>query len=598
VRNASAHAHLEDSPDHSPRLPLDAALVQAVLQHFVQCNDWRRLEAAVSHLLTSWYELLGVLLGKRFPAVRVLLDGEEAGVSSALADILFATLELVPAAGDARCALLLQSSHLLLVKLSGPEATPASSLPPSSCHTVFRLLLSVLLRSDRSDSTRYFACASLLAYLRLCSPPLWADGSPDAPHLAMQQELDAGNLAELRRMGGLLPVLARDSLCGSEDGRTQSLAVLEACLGLVEGAGAVLESGIFMSGLPAAVASAVERTPRSALQLPPPACRRMLEALNAQLCFLIALARYTPCGPSQLIACGAVSSLAGCAMIDAHPEECSEPTQSLRRTVILPSLQLVTMLVELAPDSAELNAQALAFAGAHLAALLRLLEQDQAHLPSTRAAMLLVSRLVTREWGRSSPALSRFREALERACWQYFELEPNALADGASSTHLLGIQSLLAAHIRRLVVAKRVSLPAGSSETAGLRVGTPSLLLLSRLIARLTNSLFDQLRMRHQLTTGLELGSAAMQALSCVHMNVRLLLLALENALESVHSTLSYAPSASSREKLSYDLVPVLDDLGRVPEEMWLGGRDGGFLRLLSRRLRALLELGPPEVGV
>ena len=573
--------------------------MQPLLQQVVQYNNWRREDASSFHLLTSWADLLGVLLGKRYPAVCTLLEAEPGAHVAVISEILFAVLELLPAENDTRCVPLLRCIHVILSKLSDAESSSVT-LAPSSCHTIFRILLSALLRSDRSDATRHFACSSLLAHLRLCRSPRWAldDEEFDSPlATSLRNELDAGNLAELRRQEGrLLAVLVRDSLSGSEQGRTASLALLEALLCAAPGAGAVLEPGIFSSGLPAAVASAVERTPRSVLLLSPLACRRAIEALQAQLCFLIALARCTPSGPAQLVSCGTVSHLAGCTVLDTLPEECSEPT--VQRAVILPALQLVAVLLELAPDSVELSAQALSFCTAHSDCLLRMLVLDESSLPSSRVAAVLLSRLVSRDPAQGScPALLRFRDALERACWQFFELDPAVLGGGACASHLFAVQSVITAHVRYLVGSKRASLAQGSSMETGSRVGMPSVLIVSRLISHLTGSLFGLLRTRHELATGMEQGDAAeharrtdvLGALACVDVDVRLVLLTLENALEAVHSTITVSVDARLREQLSYELAPVLEDLARLADDDL--GRETPFLRLLSRRLGALLVL-------
>ena len=553
-------------------------LVQSVLQHVVHHNAWRRVDAASRHLLASWSDLVCLTLTKRFPAVCVALEEEPGGPAAAAVELLLSAAELLRSADDSRCAPLLRCAHLVLERLvsSKLDASSLVSCGPS----LLLMLLSVVVRSDRSDATRHFVFASLLAYLRLCRPGL----RPSA-----DLSLSSGNLAVLlEAWPELVTVLARDALGGSDVGRPQALALLEACLGAGEGAGGLLEASLFSeprpTGLPAAVVSAVERTPRASLLLPPSACSRKLIELQAQLSFLTGVARFTPRGPEQLLACGAVSHLAGCQVLDALDGECSEPPGSILRMVLLPSLQLVATLLELLPQSGELAAQALKFCSAHHGAILRLLELelDGERLQGTQAAVRLLSRLDRIGGGRSS-ALDRFREALERLCWSAFEQEA---APGPASTSLLFVQALLTAHLLRLVVSKRSTLVPGGWERVGLRAGAPSLPLVARLVSRLTGSLFTVLRARHELATRLAAGrlpASELPSLAITELDSRLLVHALENSLEAVHSTLSTTRvDHDSLERLSLELVPVLDELARL--------QDYAFLSLVRRRLRVLLE--------
>ncbi len=625
-------------PCTSCRQQPDSEFVQSVLQHAVRVNDWKREDAAAKRVLAAWSELVCLVVSKRFVALRAALEEAPGALSAVLVVLLFAALKLVPAADDARCTQLLRVVHALLERLQPgvdghdfASAGPGNALPPSSCHDILHALLLAMLRSDRSDTTRHSAYAALLSYMRLCRPPHWTHSPAvlrlvqrvSAPYLPdvggnLRAELDAGNLVELRRHGSaLVSVMARDALGGWEQGRMQVLAAVEALLGVAEGSGAALETPLLLGGLPAAVAMMLERTPRSVLLLPPPACSRALSSMEAQLSFLLSVARYTPSGASQLVACGAVVHLAGCQVIDALPEESSEPHERVQQAVLLPALQLVSALVQLLPDSTELTAQAVKFATAHHDALLRLLgaRDREAHaLQAAQVCVQLLCRLCIREAG---PALARFREALERMCWRFFDAD--ALArHGVQAQHtseVFLIQAVLASYLRRLVVSRRAMLPlSGSRDDSSGRSGVPTLQLVASLVKRLTSALGDLLRSRHELLGSLtdnmaargsesmlldaggeRRGQAAAAAnLARVDSDARTVLLALENALEAVHATLVAEITAGltvrDAEALRFDLVPVLDDLARLQDEDC--GRDLSFLRLLLRRVPQLIEEG------
>lgn len=615
----------------------DGDFLQTVLQYAVRVNDWKREAAAAKCLLAAWNELACLVVSRRYLALRAALDEEPGAVTEAVVVLLFAALKLLPTADDARCTLLLRVSHAMLEKLSTDTSDCQSgvtgrALPPSSCHQIMHALILAMLRSDRSDATRHSAYASLLALLRLCRPPQWAHSPAvlsllqgiSASELAdvsgeMQRELDAGILAELRlHSSALLNVLARDALSGFEQPASlsalrpiQSLAILEALLGVAEGSGAALEAPLFSSRLPAAVAATLQGTPRSALLLPSPKCRLVLDTMEAQLSFLLAVARYTPSGATHLVACGVVLHLAGCPVLDALPEESTEACESVRQAVLVPALQVVAALLQLLPDSIELGAQASAFVIAHQDALLRVLgarerEWKAGHqLQATLVALQLLCPLCVR---LADPALARFREALERLCWHFFEAE----VPWAVASPVFLVQGVLAVYLRRLVVSKRALMPVQCGREGAVgRSGTPTLQLVAGLLRRLTGALGDSLRARHELAMGLADGAssrgaesmlldaggeghslpAAAAELALVDSDTRTLLHALENALEAVHATLvaAFAAGLGAREAeaLVYLLQPVCDDLARYQDDT---ACDWGFLKLLLRRVPQLLE--------
>ena len=586
--------------------PPDAAFGSAVLQFALRWNDWKREEAASFQLLQAWSELLSLLVTQRFAALSAALAEEPAGRTGALAELLFAALELLPESSDARCASLLRAAHLLLDRLQAATGDgwqgADAQLAPSSCHSVLRLLLSALLRSDRSEETRQHAFAALLSYARLC-------GASEAASLVsesrgalqsgddgeLRRELDAGNLAELRRVSGpLCAVLSRDALGGSEQGRAQSLALLQALLSLADGVGAALESALSLCGLLPAVASAAERTPASSLLQPAGACLRSLEGLEAQLCFLLACARSLPSGPADLLACAAVAHLAGCAVLSAMPEQCSAPFGAVCRHALRPALQLVAALLGALPDSGELRAQATAFCEAHCGQLLRLLdgvrEVGEEESAATQAPLLLLlCSLCARRDSSPSAAMTRLRDALLRSARHFFRLEL-AAAEGRTALrlHVLRCQSTLAGYVRCLVLSRRASLAPSDAGAADL----PSLPLCAQLLWELSAALLAALRLRHELGAslmrpqhvapgGTERQSALLQ-LADAETSARLALLAVENCLEAVHSSL---PCAGAGEHLRYTLAPVLDDLlatAQAGEEIC--GRSTAFLLVLLRR--------------
>ena len=616
--------------------PPDPEFVTAVLQHLVRVNDLRREDVAGRALLEAWSELLVLVICHRPKALRAALQDAPQLGHTVMVDLLFTCLKLLSAADTGRVALLLRVARSILehfqAESAGTHALGALPLPPSSCHDVLRALLGVIMRSDRCEATRHYACASLLSLARMCRPPQWAlapavlrgtNLGASAPAWAdvsgnVRRELDAGVVAELRRHGGpLLAVLARDALGTAEHGRVQSLVVLEALLGMADGSAGALESSLLLSGLPAAVATALERTPRSVLMLAPRACEAALGGMRAQLSFLLAIARFSPAGATHLVGCGVVLRLAECPVLDALPDESTLPSDHVRATVLLPALQLVGELLQLLPDSTDVFDQARRFVLAHQEAVLRVmapreLDETAAEQQAALAAVRLLTTLCSRDSGAE---LSRFREALQRMCWRAFD-------SGHTASSVLVVQCVLVVYLRRLVVANRavLSLAGFGTAPAAARLGSPSLQLVITLMKRHTAALGHLLRSRFELMTrvaeapgstaehsmmaldgNVDVGShrprgKAHAALDLVRVDadVGTVLQALENALECVHATLSAEMPAARKQPreldaLRYDLVPLLDELARLQSDDC--GRDVGFLRLVQRRLYQVLDL-------
>ena len=616
----------------------DTEFVTAVLQHLVRVNDLRREDVAGRALLEAWSELLVLAICHRPRALRAALQDAPEVAHAVVVDLLFTCLKLLSAADTGRVALLLRVVRAILehfqAEAAGTQALGALMLPPSSCHDVLRALLGVIMRSDRCEATRHYACASLLSLARMCRPPQWAlapavlrgtnmgAGAPAWADVSgnVRRELDAGVVAELRRHGGpLLTVLARDALGAAEHGRVQSLVVLEALLGMADGSAGALESPLLLSGLPAAVATALERTPRSVLMLSPRACEAALGGMRAQVSFLLSIARYAPAGATHLVGCGVVLRLAECPVLDALPDESTLPSDQVRSTVLLPALQLVGELLQLLPDSTDVFDQARRFVLAHQEAILRVAtprEMDEAagEQQAALAAVRLLTTLCSRDTGAE---LSRFREALQRMCWRAFE-------SGQHASSVLVVQCVLVAYLRKLVVANRavLSLAGFGTAPAAARLGSPSLQLVITLMKRHAAALGHLLRSRFELMASVaeapggtgatehsmmaldgnvDVGShrprgKAHAALDLVRVDadVGTVLQALENAMECVHATLSAEMPAARKQPreldaLRYDLIPVLDELGRLQSDDC--GRDVGFLRLVQRRLYQVLDV-------
>ena len=613
-------------------LPPNPEFVGAVLQHLVRVNDMRLEDAAARGLLGAWSELLVLIFCQRADALHASLQDAPETV---VLDLLFTCLKLLPSADVTRVALLLRVVRAALeyIRANAASMQPlgALPLPPSSCHDVLRALLGVCMRSDRCEATRHYACASLLSLARMCRPPQWnlalivpLDANPSLESASwaengtsMRRELDAGVVAELRRLGGpLLAVLVRDALGAAEHGRVQSLVVLEALLGLTDGAATALEAPLLLSGLPAAVATAVERTPRSVLTLPPRACEEALSGMRAQVSFLMSVARYAPAGATHLVGCGVVLRLAACPVLDGMPEECTLPGNFVSTAALLPALQLVGELLHLLPDSADAFDQARRFVLAHQEAILRVMVARDASSDQTvaLAAVRLLTMLCSHDTGAE---LSRFREALERICWHVFD------ASAAVSAPLV-MQAVLLVYIRRLVVAKRTILSLSGYRTtpAAARLGPPTLQTIMSMMKRHVAALGDLLRTRFELlgrvseipNSGAGTVEQSMMVLDGnvaidrrprskanaamdfvqVDADVGTLLQALENALEAMHATLATELISAAKmqpldvEALRYDLLPVLDELARLQSEDC--GRDVGFLRLVQRRLGQLMD--------
>ena len=603
----------------------------AVLRHALRLNNWRAERSASLHLLEAWTNLVSLVVVERIASLKFVLHAPGAA-ASLLASLLVAAAPLLPDADDKRAEVLCRMCHVLQTVLRAEAAESdadqfapggfAGTLSPSACHDLLRCLLAGLLR-DRGETTRHFLYGAMLAYLHLCRPPAWAQspavlravtpfsGAAAAvlPSGAARSELDTGNLVELRRHGGLLvSLLARESTGSSEQGRTQALALLQAVLSLTEGAGAAFESWLLQSGLPAAVATMVERAPRAVLVLPSPASFRTLQTVEAQLSFLLSVALDTPNGAAHLAACGVVPQLTGCLLIDAL--QTSEQSEAVRARVLLPALRLLLALLERLPDSGELALQASAFAQAHSEVLLGTLsvpakDLDAARLRELQSAVQLLCRLCVRS---TAPELSRFRVTLERLCWSLFEVNTRAQPllrrsqDSAQlASHMWLVQSTLVGYLRKQALSGCMLLPVTAEVEQG--AGPPSLVLLSKLAGSCSVSFIDVLCRRHAALTsvcaqgGAELVvfdqagqtslSASASELMTADADARVLLYLLECALQVLHATLhSAAPGVAA--PVSQHLRPLLSDLASVaPGE---SDQDLAFLKLLCRRLRDFVD--------
>ena len=610
----------------------DGLFYAAVLRHALRLNNWRAERNASLRLLEAWSNLVSLLVVERYASLKFALHAP-GSAASLMVSVLAAAVHLLPDADDKRAEVLARLCHILLTVLRAETAEShvdqfaggsfAGTLSPSACHDLLRCLLAGLLRNDRGETTRHFLYAAMLGYLHLCRLPAWAQSpavlravAPFAGAVsfafssgAARSELDTGNLVELRRHGGLLmSLLARESTGSSEQGRTQALSLLQAVLSLTEGAGAAFESWLLQSGLPAAVATMVERAPRAVLMLPSPASFRTLQTVEAQLSFLLSVALDTPCGAAHLVACGVVPQLTGCHLIDAL--QTSEQSEAVRARVFLPALRLLLTLLERLPDSAELALQASAFAQAHSEVLLGALgvpakDLDASRLQELQSAVQLLCRLCVRS---SGPELGRFRVALERLCWSLFgantraqPLHHRAQDSAQLSTRLWLVQSTLVGYLRKQALSGCILLPVTAEVEQG--AGPPSLLLLAKLAECCSDAFVDVLRKRHAALTGVrahggaelvvfdQAGQSSLSAsaveLVTADTDARVLLYLLECALQVVHATLqTAAPGVAA--SVSQHLRPLLSDLGSVaPGE---SDQDLAFLKLLCRRLRDFVD--------
>jgi hypothetical protein len=370
-------------------------------------------------------------------------------------------------------------------------------------------------------------------------------------------------------------------------------------LSLAEGAGAVFESSLFASRLPKEVAAALERTSPSALLQQ--SAGATLAAVDAQLSFLLSVACDTPGGPAHLVACGVIPHLSGCRLIGALLEERGGQRAAARDRLLLPVLRLLTALLQLLPDSRELDVQATAFVQAHHDVLLRALsartaESDAAQLREALLAARLLCRLCARDSGAE---LLRFRDALERLCWELFDADfGGAQSEPRSELASAGwlVQGTLAGYLRTLLSGGRAALPvaaAAAGAYAGVRAGPPTLLLVSRLLQTSSLAFTRVLGARVKQLARLRdtPGSDAAHELAQLDADARVLLNTLENALQIVHASLATAQLKPREiEQLARELAPVLGELARVSlASDW--DRDLGFLSLLLRRLAPPLGL-------
>ena len=601
-----------------------------MLRHALRLNNWRAERSASLCLLEAWTSLVSLVVVKRYESLEFVLH-TPGSTASLLVSLLTAAVVLLPDADDQRAECLARLSHVLLTVLRAKAAERrvdlfadsafVGALSPSACHGILRCLLAGLLRNDRGEKTRHFLYGALLAYMQLCRLPAWAQSpavlravTPFAgavavllPSGAARSELDKGNLDEFRCHGGqLMSLLARDCTGSSEQCRKQALAVLQAVLSLAEGVGAAFESWLLQSGLPAAVASAVESEPRAVLMLPTPASLRKLQIVEAQLSFLLSVAVDTPSGAAHLAACGVVSHLTGCHLIDAL--QTMEQSEAVRVRVFLPALRLLLTLLERLPDSD--ISQASAFAQAHSEVLLGVLsvpvrDLDAARLRELHATVQLLCSLCVRS---SAPELSRFRVALERLCWSLFEVNarlqpsPRAQHPAQWASHMWLVQSTLVGYLRTQVLGGRTVLPVTADVEHG--AGPPSLKLLAKLAECCSDAFIDVLRRRHAALTSVQahhgaelvvferaghssLDSAASELVTA-DSDARVLLYLLECALQTVHATLQAAgPGVAA--SVSQHLRSLSSDLASVaPGE---SDQDLTFLKLLCRRLRDFVDV-------
>ena len=598
---------------------MEPTFFAAVLRYALQLNNWRTEREARLHLLGAWSELVCLSVAEHLAALKLALHTPGAAADE-LVGVLLAALSHLPQADDSQAVMLLRASHMLLTQLRAqiddehvdPAFTGAfaGTLSPSVCHDILRSLLSGLLRTDRGVSTRQYLYAALLAYLQLCRVPTWGK-SPAvlralrtsaavdwlAPSSSARRDLDAGNLAEFRRHAGLLiSLLAREASGESEECRAQALALVQAILGLAEGAGTMLETFLFQSALPSTVAAMLERTPRSTLLLPTPALLRALSTVEAQLSFLLSVVRDTPGGAAHLVACGVITQLSGCQLIDALLEQRTEHSALAHEQLFLPALRLVTALLELLPDSRELELQAAAFVDAHRDVLLHALAtrastEDAGRMHEARLAARLLCHLCARDVG---PKLARFDTALERLCWEFF-----ADAGSPVSAAAWRVRSTLAGYVRKRVLCGQLVLQASSAQP---RDGPPTLLLIAQLAQYAALSFTRALSRRHELVESLKETAGELMLvegrngdssrseraaeLVAVDADARAALYGLENGLQVVHASLpSVKPlKLSDAEALARYLRAVLETLAPVKDGE--GDLDLAFLNLLLRRVR------------
>jgi hypothetical protein len=623
---------------------------KTVLRYALNLNGWREEREASARLLAAWCDLVILAVTEHMPSLRMVFDAPGLAARE-LVDLLARSSRLLAEEAakarlrpderpDERSEVLLRVCLTLLKQLhaeaSDVHVDPAftgafaAALAPSVCHGILRDLLSCLLRSEQRATTRRHVYGALLAYLRLCRLPAWGQAPvvlraqrPSAvadfctAGSAARLELDAGNLEELRRQGKLLvSLLAHEGTSGSEQdqGRSQALALLQAVLGLTEGAGTLIEPWLFHSGLPAAVA-AMLGTPKSLLLLPAPALLSALDTAEAQLSFLLSVACNTPGGAAHLVSCGVITQLSGCQLIDALLEQRGEQRVAARDKIFLPALRLVCALLERLPDSSELDPQAAAFVDAHHGVLLRALAlranaSDVGELRETHMAARLLCRLCAHD--ARAEQLARFRDALERLCWEFFAARlPQTRRRGQpgvhAASHVWLVQSALAGYLRKLVTDKRIALPVSA---AVARNGPPTLLLVAQLVEQCSDSFRDVLSDRHTLLSSLkdslrahdgvermileragESSRATVAAeLVAADADARVLLCALENALAAIQSSLAAGVplTQSEAEKLRSMLRPVFDELAPVQDGEC--DADLAFLKLLLRRLREAVE--------
>jgi hypothetical protein len=625
------------------RLNPDPVFYKTVLRYALNLNGWREEREASARLLAAWCDLVILAVTEHMASLKLVFDAPGLAARE-LVDLLVRSSRLLAEEAsktrlrpderpDERSEVLLRVCLTLLKQLhleaSNVHVDPAftgafaAALAPSVCHGILRDLLSSLLRSEQRATTRRHVYGALLAYLRLCRLPAWghapvvlrvqrpsAMANFCAAGSTARLELDAGNLEELRRQGKLLvSLLAHEGTSGSEQdqGRSQALALLQAVLGLTEGAGTLVEPWLFHSGLPAAVA-AMLGTPKSLLLLPAPALLCALDTAEAQLSFLLSVACNTPGGAAHLVGCGVITQLSGCQLIDALLEQRGEQRVAARDKIFLPALRLVCALLERLPDSRELDPQAVAFVDAHHSVLLRALAlraavSDVGELRETHMAARLLCRLCARD--TSGEQLARFRGALEQLCWRFFARLPPAHHQGQTSghaeSHVWLVQSTLAGYLRKLVADKRIALPTTAAVSSCN--GPPTLPLVAQLVKQCSRAFRDVLSERHALLSSLkdslrahdgveragESSRASVAAeLVSADADARVLLCALENALQAIHDSLAGVVLKQSEAESLATLRPVFDELSPVQDDEC--DKDLAFLKLLLRRLREAVE--------
>ena len=586
------------------RLALTPALTRSVLGFAMALNSTHMERVASQHLLMAWSQLVCLAVTRHPAALKLALP---AAAPARLADLCFSAASMLPRADDGLAAELLAAVTMLLTVLraevescyAAPDADWVLDrvLPPYACQELLRNLLASLLSIGREVATRHQVYGALLAYLHLCRPPPWAQASPvseallaalpaeAAQHSTGRLELDAGNLRELQRQAGLLHMLARE-------GTPQALSLVQAILGLARGSNAALVDEVFRSRLPETAAVLLERTPRSAILAP--LASRTLDAAAAQLSLLLSVAHpAVASGAVHLVQIGLLSQLAGFQLVDALLSQRSDMRAVLRERIFLPTLRLVSALLEsdALQGSLEVSRQALAFVDAHAEVLLRVLgvqleEADAGHLQEAQAAARLLCCL-----GLSGGSPPRMAAGVERLCAD--ALRPDLRVAAARMPQIWLLQSTLAAFLCAQCTTGRVVLPA-----AGGAAALPSVPQIAKLANVASDALRKCMRGRHELRYRLEeqlklRGAVDKTALGLVdaETDVRVLHALLQALLATVLASwpATYAGNtADARLALGDSLKPVLMDVDQLKGSELGGNLPWEALFSLCRRAREL----------